>query len=166
VQVADGPGKQQLLHRNLIRTNLLFMESGYKKRKHRPRQRDNYIDKEMLQEEPATRKLVKNDGFQKHERVKDLRKQLNSSNELFSQLQLPPFEEFLQNSEKAECSSCKKSNRFYCLNCLKANDNRVFPKVKLPCQTVVLHHPQEKVTKSSGLPLAILSDDVTVMTYK
>lgn len=80
MQVADGPGKQQLLHRNLIRTNLLFMESGYKKRKHRPRQRDNYIDKEMLHEEPATRKLVKNDGFQKHERVKDLRKQLNSSN--------------------------------------------------------------------------------------
>lgn len=39
-----------LTARHLRRPAYYFMESGYKKHKHRPRQRDNYIDKEMLQE--------------------------------------------------------------------------------------------------------------------
>jgi hypothetical protein len=32
-----------------------------------------------------------------------------------------------------------------------------FPKLKLPCKTVILHHPEEKASKSSGLPLTLLS---------
>lgn len=71
------------------------MEKGYKKPKHRPRQRDNYIDKEMLHEEPPTRKLVKLDGFHKAERIHTLRQQLDSNNELFNQLKLPSVEQFL-----------------------------------------------------------------------
>jgi len=142
------------------------MDGGYKKCKHRPRQRDNYIDRELLYEEPPTRKLVKHEGFNKHERIKDLRKQLDSNNQLFSQLKLPPIEGFLRDGKKAVCAGCNKNNRFYCLNCLLPNPNHPLPRVRLPCNTVILHHPQEKASKSSGLPLVLLSQEVNMVTYQ
>lgn len=137
------------------------MNSGYKKVRSRPRQRDNYIDPSIVdKDEPPTRKLLRENEqkpYIKTERINNLRMELDSNNSFFKTLKLPPLTPFLEYSSKAECK-CKRKMRFYCCKCLTKNPDLPFPKLKLPCDTIVLHHPEEKVSKSSALPLIFLSE--------
>lgn len=40
-----------------------------------------------------------------------------------------------------------------------------FPKVELDTDILILHHPEEKLTKSTGLPLCFLSPQISSATF-
>ena len=71
----------------------------------------------------------------------------------------PLFER--QKDRKGECPACgvKENNKFYCFRCLKPLDGLQIPSVDLPLCVDILHHPQEKRSKSSALHAKVVGGD-------
>ena len=76
------------------------------------------------------------------------------------ELKLDSFDE-MHRQERTECQTCKKSCKYYCVNCYESMVKA--PKINLPCKVTVVTHPNEK-KKSSIVPAKVLAkDDIDIM---
>lgn len=75
-------------------------------------------------------------------------------------LELKSFD-CLKDLERTECPGCKKSVKYYCVNCYKSMVDS--PQLNLPIKVTVVTHPNEK-KKSSIVPAKVLApNDIDIL---
>jgi hypothetical protein len=60
---------------------------------------------------------------------------------------------------KTKCR-CNRNIKYYCLRCMFRNPQLELPTLHLPITVRILHHPSEKLAKSSIVPVTFLSAQV------
>jgi DTW domain-containing protein YfiP len=79
--------------------------------------------------------------------------------ELIGMLKLASFDGLQK--KRTSCPNCSKSQKHYCCDCLQLLPSYQGPKVQLPIKLDVIHHIQEKRSKSSAVHAAVLAADDT-----
>jgi DTW domain len=70
-------------------------------------------------------------------------------------------------SARSQCSTCQRSRRFFCYDCeIPLIDSTKTPKVRLPVTVHIVRHAGESKSKSSVIPLKMVTDDDMVRLYK
>ena len=88
------------------------------------------------------------------------------STQFLSKLQLssqtPLFE--ADKRGRIQCPQCKKNMKYFCYNCRKSLIPNI-PSVTLPIECDIIHHPTEKVSKSTALTATILSEQTNWIEF-
>merc|ERR1711991_15441 len=77
--------------------------------------------------------------------------------EFFASLKLAPSDH-LDVKQKKPCPRCERSMKYYCYNCVIRVDEEHTPTVQLPIDLEIIHHPSEKLSKSTAIHAVILSE--------
>eukprot|EP00743_Colponemidia_sp_Colp-15_P008457 GILK01009193.1.p1 GENE.GILK01009193.1~~GILK01009193.1.p1 ORF type:complete len:296 (+),score=62.80 GILK01009193.1:23-910(+) len=87
--------------------------------------------------------------------------------QFFEQLQLASHEPLRQAGGRTKCSVCQQSRKFFCYSCFQVvGDPTGIPRLSLPIKVDIVHHPTEKLSKSSATHAKVLApDDVTFLDY-
>lgn len=77
-----------------------------------------------------------------------------------------PLADLRAHTNRDECPQCHKRRQFYCYDCLVVTSPSTHPPpLHLPLHVHVVLHPGENRGKSTTLPIATVSPDVTIHTY-
>eukprot|EP00301_Raphidiophrys_heterophryoidea_P005996 c12458_g1_i1.p1 GENE.c12458_g1_i1~~c12458_g1_i1.p1 ORF type:complete len:198 (+),score=38.77 c12458_g1_i1:1-594(+) len=69
-------------------------------------------------------------------------------------------------TSRSKCSKCSKSRLWFCPDCLVVMGSAdAIPNVKLPLPVDIIHHPTEKLSKSSAPHVALMSKDIALLDY-
>eukprot|EP00298_Acanthocystis_sp_HF-20_P008040 c17433_g1_i1.p1 GENE.c17433_g1_i1~~c17433_g1_i1.p1 ORF type:complete len:393 (+),score=117.20 c17433_g1_i1:12-1190(+) len=67
---------------------------------------------------------------------------------------------------RSACPKCNKSNKWFCPYCrIVMGDKNAVPQVQLPVSVDIIHHPGEKLTKSTSTHAVLLSPNVGFYDY-
>ena len=76
--------------------------------------------------------------------------------EFFASLKLASSDH-LDEAQKGKCERCGRTMKYYCYDCVARMDART-PTVTLPIALDIIHHPSEKLSKSTAIHAVVLSD--------
>eukprot|EP00397_Hematodinium_sp_SG-2012_P048168 GEMP01055075.1.p1 GENE.GEMP01055075.1~~GEMP01055075.1.p1 ORF type:complete len:282 (+),score=35.32 GEMP01055075.1:177-1022(+) len=82
----------------------------------------------------------------------------------FKQLRLSSFEP-IADATRQQCPKCKSSRKVFCYDCCILLPGVELPSVRLPIQLDIIKHNTEKASKSSAIPLKVLSPDVSIYSF-
>lgn len=77
-----------------------------------------------------------------------------------------PLSDLREHAQRVPCPKCTKRRQYYCYDCLVVCTPESHPPpLRLPVHVHVVLHPGETRGKSTTLPIATVSPDVTIHTY-
>eukprot|EP01083_Nonionella_stella_P272801 925259_1 len=98
----------------------------------------------------------------KRKQSEDESSQNQTSADFFGSLKLSPSDHLLEPCHRTVCLQCKKSRSWYCPECKKMLLKNG-PAVKLPMDLDIIHHPLERLSKSTAVHACVLSDQQVQM---
>merc|ERR1711991_279708 len=93
---------------------------------------------------------------QPHKKLKEEPAAPTKGSEFFASLKLAPSDH-LDVKEKAKCPRCNRSMKYYCYACVERISD-LTPKLELPIDLEIVHHPSEKLSKSTAIHAVVLSE--------
>eukprot|EP01114_Cavostelium_apophysatum_P013615 TRINITY_DN3333_c0_g1_i1.p1 TRINITY_DN3333_c0_g1~~TRINITY_DN3333_c0_g1_i1.p1 ORF type:complete len:250 (-),score=39.58 TRINITY_DN3333_c0_g1_i1:114-863(-) len=88
----------------------------------------------------------------------------------FADLRLASHAPLYAEEGRKKCTKCDTNRKFFCYYCQSLVGDEIFksqiPKVKLPLQVNIVHHPQEHQSKSTAMHAKVLApDDVNIYEF-
>eukprot|EP00003_Mantamonas_plastica_P021572 TRINITY_DN3515_c1_g2_i1.p1 TRINITY_DN3515_c1_g2~~TRINITY_DN3515_c1_g2_i1.p1 ORF type:complete len:318 (-),score=87.65 TRINITY_DN3515_c1_g2_i1:665-1618(-) len=90
----------------------------------------------------------------------------NVTEQIFNSLKLKSFDG-LDDAKREKCPGCDCSRLHYCHKCFcTVGDSSLFPKVHLPIDLEIVHHPKEKLSKSTIPHAMVIADNAHIHEYR